>query len=121
MHLVNEIILYLYFLVIPAAFLSYFPQQLILIDMIRGKRPVSRDISSAQLYLWTATNLIGVAHALFNVQDIAFITVSSANFLNNLITALLNTYVQKLYRKKQRMTLTTIHRTNQQMRHSNEQ
>ena len=49
----KEIFLYAYLFNIVIALISYGSQQKILLDMIRGKRPLSRDVSGLQYWVWS--------------------------------------------------------------------
>lgn len=99
--LFKEIFLYAYLFNIVIALISYGSQQKILIDMIRGSRPLSRDVSGVQYWVWSGANFITVAYSIFNVQiDLPFILLSSVNFLNSFLTALLNSYVHYLCNKR---------------------
>ena len=97
----KELFLYLYLLNIAIAMLSYGSQQKILLDMIRGIRPLSRDVSNIQYWVWSGANFVTAVYSIFNVQiDIPFIALSSVNFINSFITALLNSYVHYLAKKE---------------------
>lgn len=99
--LFKEIFLYAYLFNIVIALMSYGSQQKILIDMIRGKRPLSRDVSGSQYWIWSGANFVTAAYSIINVQiDIPFILLSSVNFLNSFLTALLNSYVHYLCNKR---------------------
>ena len=69
--------------------------------MIRGKRPLSRDVSGVQYWIWSGANFVTAAYSIINVQiDLPFILLSSVNFLNSFLTALLNSYVHYLCNKR---------------------
>lgn len=99
--LFKEIFLYAYLFNIVIALISYGSQQKILLDMIRGKRPLSRDVSGVQYWIWSGANFVTAAYSIINVQiDLPFILLSSVNFLNSFLTALLNSYVHYLCNKR---------------------
>ncbi len=99
--LFKEIFLYAYLFNIVIALMSYGSQQKILLDMIRGERPLSRDVSGSQYWIWSGANFVTAAYSIINVQiDIPFILLSSVNFLNSFLTALLNSYVHYLCNKR---------------------
>ncbi|GAB1260746.1 hypothetical protein [Aurantivibrio plasticivorans] len=96
-----EIIALLYRGLILLAICSYGSQQKILLDMCRGVRAPSKDVSLVQFWIWTAGNLIATLYAIFQIQtDIPLIVLGSVNFINSLITALLNSYVHHLCSKR---------------------
>lgn len=96
-----EIIALLYRALIFVAIFSYGNQQKILLDMARGKRQPSTDVSLVQFWVWTTGNLIATLYAIFHIQtDIPLTTLASVNFINSFITALLNSYVHYLVRNK---------------------
>jgi len=94
-----EIIFYFYCINIVVAILSYLPQQIILIDMIKGKRPAGNDISALQFWVWTIANLVSTCYVIMVVEnDLPLIILSSVNFLHCLISASLNSYVHHLHK-----------------------
>ncbi len=96
-----EILALLYRGLILLALFSYGNQQKILLDMAKGKRPPSNDVSLIQFWVWTAGNLIASLYAIFHIQtDIPLIILGSVNFINSFITALLNSYVHYLHSKR---------------------
>jgi len=96
-----ELISFLYSALIVLAFCSYGNQQKILLDMCRGLRTASKDVSLVQFWIWTVGNLIATLYAIFHIQtDTPLIILASINFINSFITALLNSYVHYLCNKR---------------------
>ncbi|MDY6918618.1 MAG: hypothetical protein SV765_00220 [Pseudomonadota bacterium] len=96
-----DFILYFYCGNAVIAFFSYMSQQKILIDMIRGKRPPSKDVSGSQFWVWTAANGVTTLYSIFIVQnELPLIVLSSINFGHSFLTALLNSYVHYLCNKR---------------------
>ncbi|MCU7807008.1 MAG: hypothetical protein KZQ73_03945 [Candidatus Thiodiazotropha sp. (ex Semelilucina semeliformis)] len=96
-----QYIAWLYQFNILIALFSYGNQQWILLEMIRGKRPLSCDVSLIQFWIWTSANLVTALYALLHVQtDTPLIILSFVNFINSFLTALLNSYVHYLHRKR---------------------
>lgn len=99
---IHQIILYFYLANIIVAFLSYMPQQKIMLDMICGRRQLSKDISASQYLVWSAANFVTVCYSIFVVKtDLPLIILSSVNFTHSFISALLNFYVRYLFNKQQ--------------------
>ena len=96
-----DLITLLYRALILLAFFSYGNQQKILLDMCRGIRPPSKDVSLMQFWIFSVGNLIATLYAVFHIQtDTPLIILASVNFVNSLITALLNSYVHHLCNKR---------------------
>lgn len=99
----QEAITGFYVLNIPIAIYSYTLQQKILIDMLRGKRPLSKDNSLWQWWIWAGANSSTTAYSLFVVRDdLFFIVLSAVNGVLSLISALLNTWVYRLVNQQHR-------------------
>jgi len=95
-------IMYFYMGTIVVAAISYLPQQIILINMLRGKIELSNAISNSQYFIWFLAYVVATLYAVYNVKDdLPLIILNSINLLHTLITTLLNTYVHYLYKKQQ--------------------
>ena len=97
----HDVVFYFYCANIVVAFFSYMSQQKILIDMIRGKRPPSLDVSATQFWVWSAANLVTTLYSILIVRDdIPLIILSAINLIHSLLTALLNSYARYLYYRR---------------------
>lgn len=96
-----DLIALLYRSLILLALISYGSQQKILLDMCRGIRPPSKDVSLMQFWIFSSGNLIATLYAVFHIQtDTPLIILASVNFINSSLTALLNSYVHYLCNKR---------------------
>jgi len=93
-------IMYFYMGTIVVAAISYFPQQIILINMLRGKIELSNAISNSQYIVWFLAYVVATLYAVFIVKDdLPLIVLNSINLFHTLLTTLLNSYVHYLYKK----------------------
>ena len=93
-------IMYFYMGTIVVAAISYLPQQIILINMLRGKIELSNAISNSQYIVWFLAYVVATLYAVFIVKDdLPLIVLNSINLLHTFLTTLLNSYVQYLYKK----------------------
>ena len=102
----NELLTTLYLGNSVIAFLAYMPQCITLWRMLKTGK-VNKSVSLATWVMWSWACSVTALYAFFNQDDFAFKVISSVNVLWCTATLVLTAMVH--------------HRTNQQMRHSNEQ